>query len=199
MQSILIRPYAPTDEDAVNALEAGIIVYRPEDADAVAAMFERARRAQAKGDRWKPIPPPLPGDEIERFSAFWVAETKFKGQAQIVGTVAIYPVSADNQLPDDVPKAQEWLQRDDVAMLERLRVAALSRRQGIRTSLNATVIAWCRRHGYKTLVLNTTAAQLPALALYRKLGFQEAFRSFLDKYELVWFDLELGSPATERR
>ena len=42
------------------------------------------------------------------------------------------------------------------------------------------------------LVLNTTAAQLPALALYRSLGFREIGRSYLDVYELVWMRLPHG-------
>jgi ribosomal protein S18 acetylase RimI-like enzyme len=40
--------------------------------------------------------------------------------------------------------------------------------------------------GLRSLVLNTTVAQLPALALYRKLGFNELGRSYLGSYELVW-------------
>jgi hypothetical protein len=39
--------------------------------------------------------------------------------------------------------------------------------------------------GPRSLVLNTTSAQLAALALYRGLGFREIGRSYLDVYELV--------------
>jgi hypothetical protein len=41
-------------------------------------------------------------------------------------------------------------------------------------------------HAFQALVLNTTSAQLPALALYGKLGFAEVGRCFLGPYELVW-------------
>jgi ribosomal protein S18 acetylase RimI-like enzyme len=41
-------------------------------------------------------------------------------------------------------------------------------------------------HAFRALVLNTTSAQLPALAMYRRLGFTEVGRCFLGPYELVW-------------
>jgi hypothetical protein len=47
--------------------------------------------------------------------------------------------------------------------------------------------------GLRSLVLNTTAAQIPALALYHKLGFHELGRSFLGSYELVWMQRRLDS------
>jgi len=39
---------------------------------------------------------------------------------------------------------------------------------------------------FRSLVLNTTAAQIPALAFYRRIGFQEVGRSYLGAFELVW-------------
>ncbi len=79
--------------------------------------------------------------------------------------------------------------RDDVAELKRLRVADDVRRRRVGTRLTQAVIDWCRAHGFRTLVLNTTTPQKPAIALYEKLGFREAERTFLDKYELVWLRL----------
>ena len=52
------------------------------------------------------------------------------------------------------------------------------------------LISWSARSGLRTLMLNTTAAQLPALALYRGLASREIGRSYLDVYELVWLCLE---------
>ena len=63
--------------------------------------------------------------------------------------------------------------------------------QGIGTRLAEVAIDWCRDHGVRTLVLNTTTPQKPAIGLYKKLGFDEAARTFLDRYELVWLRLEL--------
>ena len=81
--------------------------------------------------------------------------------------------------------------RDDVAELKRLRVADDVWRRGVGTRLTQAVIGWCRAHGFRTLVLNTTTPQKPAIALYKKLGFREAERTFLGKYELVWLRLDL--------
>ena len=93
----------------------------------------------------------------------------------------------------DVATAREWTSSDRVAVLEQMRVDPDYYRRGIGTRLAETVIGWCRANGYRTLVLNTTSAQLPALALYRKVGFREAFTSFIGKYELVWFEMDLTS------
>lgn len=72
-----------------------------------------------------------------------------------------------------------------------MRVAEDMWRQGIGTQLAELVIDWCRLHGIRTLVLNTTSPQKPAIGLYTKLGFCEMDRTFLGRYELVWFRLDL--------
>ena len=94
-------------------------------------------------------------------------------------------------MPSDLPLSREWSLRDHVAELSRLRVADDMRRQGIGTRLTRTAISWCRVQGFRTLVLNTTTPQRPAIALYKKLGFSEADHTFLDNYELVWLSLHL--------
>ena len=50
---------------------------------------------------------------------------------------------------------------------------------------------WCRGREYKLLVLNTTPPQTPAMNLYCKVGFREMGRSYIGRYELVWFELAL--------
>ncbi len=84
-----------------------------------------------------------------------------------------------------------WQQAGHVAELLHLRVASELRRRGIGAALCRTVIDWARGHGFRSLVLNTTSPQAPALALYAALGFKEAGRSYLDKYELVWHQIAL--------
>jgi hypothetical protein len=59
------------------------------------------------------------------------------------------------------------------------------------------LISFSATDGLRSLVLNTTSAQPPALALYASLGFREIGRSHLDVYELVW--LRLTYPQVERR
>lgn len=191
LPDLLFRPYRSEDEERTLALWHRP-VYREEDQIEKGAMFERARRAQEAGDRWLPIPPRVPGNELDRFEAFWVAEMRAAtASGNIVGMVGVYPVSEEQTLPTAVPLVAEWLRMDDVAVLEHLRVADEVQRRGIGTRLIRIVEAWCRDHGYRTLILNTTSAQIPALHLYRKVGFREVLRSFVGKYELVWFEMDL--------
>ena len=72
-----------------------------------------------------------------------------------------------------------------------MRVAEDMWRQGIGTRLTEVAIDWCRDHGVRTLVLNTTTPQRPAIGLYTKLGFREVGRTFIDRYELVWLRVEV--------
>ena len=72
-----------------------------------------------------------------------------------------------------------------------MRVAEDMWRQSIGTQLAETALDWSHHHGVRTLVLNTTAPQKPAIGLYHKLGFDEVARTFLDRCELVWLRVEL--------
>ncbi len=72
-----------------------------------------------------------------------------------------------------------------------MRVAEDMWRQDIGTRLAEVAIDWGRHHGIRTLLLNTATPQKPAIGLYHKLGFREAARTFIDRYELVWLRLEL--------
>ena len=71
---------------------------------------------------------------------------------------------------------------------ERLRVDPEWRRRGIASALTRELMTFSAQaeHAFRALVLNTTSAQLPALALYSKVGFGEVGRCFLGAYELVW-------------
>lgn len=189
---IQIRAYRTEDLPQVEALEARIQPYRPEDEAEVQAMFLRARQAeQAKDVRWMPIPDSAPLSISEEYAAFWVAEREEKSGPVILGIVGVQPFSAGKVIPANLPTAQDWQARGNVAELRRLRVAPEVRRQGLGTRLSQTVILWCREQGLRTLVVNTTSPQRPALQLYRKLGFQESGCSFIDRYELVWLELPL--------
>ena len=186
-----IRPYHPDDLAQVKELEERIGPYRPEDQPEVEAMFERARQAEQRRDpSWMPLAPPPPGLERveDAYLAFWVAEMPLNnGADQVVGMVGV----SHPTMPSHLPLARKWLRRNDVVELDYLRVAPETRRRGLGTELNRTAIKWCRSSGFRTLVLNTTSAQAPALSLYRKLGFLEVGRSFTGKFELVWHELAL--------
>ena len=167
--------------------------YRPGDEAEVEAMYERANRASDTGDRrWKALGASAPDKVIRDASASWVAAAPSgSGEERIVGTVQVIGPTTLAEMPSDLRLNSEWRLKDDVAELKRLRVADDIRRRGVGTRLTQAVIDWCRGNGFRTLVLNTTTPQKPAIALYKRLGFREADRTFLDKFELVWLCLDL--------
>ena len=191
--AIIVRAMRPSDETQAEALWKGLSPYRPGDEAEVEAMCERANRARDVGSkRWKKVEDSAPHDIAPNASASFVATVpSADGEDRIVGTVQVTGPIALPQMPSDLPLSREWHLRDHVAELSRLRVADDMRRQGIGPRLTPTAIDWCRVQGFRKLVLNTTTPQKPAVGLYKKLGFSEADRTFLDKYELVWLSLQL--------
>ena len=107
------------------------------------------------------------------------------------GTVQVVSPTALSEMSTGHPLGKDLRLRDDVAELRLMRVVEDMWRQSIGTRLTEVAIDWCRDHGVRTLVLNTTAPQKPAIGLYSKLGFREASRTFIDRYELVWLRVSL--------
>ena len=182
-----------SDESQSEALWKGMSPYRPGDEAEVEAMYERANRAREAGDRrWKALGASAPDEVVQDASASWVAAVPSgRGEERVVGTALVIGPTTLSEMPPGLPLGCEWRLRGDVAELKRVRVADDVWRRGVGTQLTQRVIDWCRAHGFRTLVLNTTMPQKPAIALYRKLRFREAGRTFLDKYELVWLCLDL--------
>jgi ribosomal protein S18 acetylase RimI-like enzyme len=121
--------------------------------------------------------------------AFWVAVA---GNG-VVGTVGlrqvgeVSSVASDSAENSSMPGLQSWIESGTVGEVRRLRVAPEWRRCGLGTALMQELINSATfSFGLRRLVLNTTAAQIPALALYARLGFHELGRSYLGAYELVW-------------
>ncbi len=187
-QTIHIRLYQESDLPQVEALEIQVNPYRPEDQAEVQAMFARAAEAKQQNDlRWM-APPTVSAS----YDAFWVAEQHMaKDNGVIVGTVAMHLFRAGVEMAPTHPLAQQWDGRNDVAELRRVRVAPEVQRQGVGTRLCQTAIEWARVQRYTLLVVNTTTPQVPALKLYRHLGFQDVSKSFIGKYELSWLALDL--------
>ena len=183
----------PDDRPQAEALWKGLSPYRPGDEAEVEAMYERALRARDAGHaNWKSIEA-MGSDALARSrSTDWVAVAPpGRGEGRIVGTVQVVSPTALSEMPTGSPLSRDLRLRDDVAELRCMRVAEDMWRQGIGTQLAELVIDWCRLHGIRTLVLNTTSPQKPAIGLYTKLGFCEMDRTFLGRYELVWFRLDL--------
>ena len=190
---IMVRAMRPDDRPQAEALWKGLSPYRPGDEAEVEAMYERALRARDAGDtNWKSIET-MESDSLARScSTNWVPVVPpGSGEGRIVGTVQVVSPAALSEMPTDSPLSRDLRLREDVAELRCMRVAEDMRGQGIGTQLADLVIDWCRLHGIRTLVLNTTTPQKPAIGLYNKLGFCEIDRTFLDRYELVWFRLDL--------
>ena len=181
------------DRPQVEALWKGLSPYRPGDEPEVEAMYERALRARDAGDsRWKSLEAMESDDLPPGCLENWVAvEQSGRGEDRVVGTVQVVSPTALSEMPADHPLSRELRLRDDVAELRLMRVAEDVWRQGIGTRLAEFAIDWCRSRGIRTLVLNTTTPQRPAIGLYQKLGFREVGRTFLDRYELVWLRVGL--------
>lgn len=127
------------------------------------------------------MPPPWPSDLDDiprRFLTFWVAEN----DGTIVGMAGL--VAVGNGVPE--PVLSGIASHEDAVRLTRMRSAPEWQRCGIGSRLVATVLSWSRERGRTHLVLETTAEQAAAIALYRRRGFAEVTRSTLGPWELVW-------------
>ena len=168
----MIRAMRPDDRPQAEALWKGLSPYRPGDEAEVEAMYERALRARDAGDaNWKSIEA-MESDALERScSTSWVAVVPPRNEeGRVVGTVQVVSPTALPEMPTDSSLSRELRLRDDVAELRLMRVAEDMWGQGIGTQLAVLVIDWCRLHVIRTLVLNTTTPQKPAIGLYNKLG-----------------------------
>ena len=163
-----IRPYEPADQPGVRALH---------DRTPPAGTL-----ASALPQRW-----PEDLDRIpELFGAFWVVTTDPDGQ-EIIGMAGVQeldPKVPHHLLSDDGGRAQ-------AIRLLRMRIAPEWQRRGIGSGLVETVVEWAGESGYRSVILETTEQQEPAVALYRRHGFAEIGRSALGAYTLVWMRLDL--------
>jgi GNAT superfamily N-acetyltransferase len=156
-------------------------------------MFARAQQAeQMRDERWMPEHDADLDNTPDSYTAFWVAEQVEAGiPLALIGIVGVRPFCAGLEMPQTLHLAQAWQDRGDVVELRRLRVAPEVRGQGLGVRLCQTVIDWACQKGHSMLVVNTTSPQIPALRLYKRVGFREVGLSFIGKYELVWLELSL--------
>lgn len=87
---------------------------------------------------------------------FWVAEAEIDGTLQILGTVAI-------------KTTQRGEERQ--AQLCRLAITSSCRGMGLGIRMAKAAIDFCKERGILELVLETSSPQMPAVNLYKKLGF----------------------------
>lgn len=173
---VTIRPYLPADRAGVRSLHD-----RTPPAGSGAA------------DGPQPWPPDL--DRIpESYLAFWVAVESDGEREKVVGMVGA--AAPDPGLPAPVLRG-----RTNLVQLKRMRVAPQRQRRGSGARLTEAVVAWVRARGAEAVILETTARQAAAVALYRHMGFREVGRSISGVYELVWLELALmavGADAEPR-
>jgi ribosomal protein S18 acetylase RimI-like enzyme len=196
-----IRPYCPADSLQLPSLYESLgTPYRVEDDAEVAAMRTRALWAQQTGDRWSAPIADEPSVQEAAHLAFWVAVATTGASDEVVGTVGLRRVgdastsasdTAENSL---LPLVRSWIECGNVGEVRKLRVAHEWRRCGLATALMQELVnSSISSFGLRSLVLNTTAAQIAALALYTELGFHELGRSYFGSYELVWMQRQLDS------
>lgn len=65
----------------------------------------------------------------------------------------------------------QW-RSDEEAELRRMSVASTARRQGVGLMLLETVEGFCRDRGHRRIILTTVTLLEPAIAMYRRFGFQ---------------------------
>ena len=190
-----VRRYRPEDAQKLQGLYERVKQpYRPEDAAEVSAMHERARVARSTHDRWSPAPADERHIDESPYLAFWVARVRANAEQRIIGCLGLRPVGdtetadADTAERSCLASARGWLHSTQLGEVRRLRVDPAWRRRGVATALMRELMTFSSQpeHAFRGLVLNTTSAQLPALALYGRLGFAEVGRCFLGPYELVW-------------
>jgi ribosomal protein S18 acetylase RimI-like enzyme len=198
IEAFRVRQLSPDDKVQLQTLYARTRnPYREEDVAEVLAMNRRAIHARETSDRWSALPSRGHHVTDAEHRAFWVAEALANGSPELLGTVGLRIVGDSNTTDADtlelsgLPSLDEWMQAESIGEVRRLRVSPQWRRRGVGTALMRKLISFSAAIGLHSLVLNTTSAQIPALALYAGLGFREIGRSYLDVYELVWMRLTL--------
>ncbi len=157
-------------------------------------MRRRALQAMETNSHWSPMRTDEPHVTEATHLAFWGAVTGTSGSGEeIIGSLGLRIVGDASSATIDtadfsgLPCAGAWVNAGDVGEVRRLRVAPEWRRRGVATALTSQLIAWAADgQRLRSLVLNTTAAQGPALVLYRKFGFHELERTYIGLFELVW-------------
>ena len=69
------------------------------------------------------------------------------------------------------------VQDNDLAGILSLDVEKSQRKKGLGTQILSSALRWARISGAKSAWLQVEAANAPAIALYEKFGFSEAYRS----------------------
>jgi GNAT superfamily N-acetyltransferase len=162
---------------AARLRDLGVLMrtYEPQDREQVWALHQEGLRDT---DALYPDADPRWDDDLRRIeevyltegSHFWVAEA---GDG-LVGMTAV--------LHEDV----------ETARLRRMRVTAGWRRRGLGQALLEVAEEFCRRHGYRRIVLDTTDRQQAARRLYERNGYVSTGERQLGEMQMVFYRKELA-------
>jgi GNAT superfamily N-acetyltransferase len=166
--------------------EITIRAYESGDRDAVWSLMLRTPMPDGTLPTSVDIPLEL-ANIAANFAAFWVA---LDGVGSIIGTVGLQDTALH---PAAVPLPPFLEASGSNARLRRLDVDPAHQRKRIGRQLTQIAIDWAGGAGYERIVLDTTTLQLPAIALYESMGFRRAGQSRFQRWDLVWFTLELAT------
>jgi GNAT superfamily N-acetyltransferase len=137
--------------------------FQPSDGEAVRCLFTQGQLDFAQGSELE--------EEVRRYIQYSLSDDLsdiFRHYLRSPGN-HFWVAEVDGQI-----KGMVGIQRrnDGEAELRRMSVAADSRRQGIGGRLLETAEDFCREQGYRRIHLTTVSHLKPAIALYRKFGYQ---------------------------
>ncbi len=168
LTKVEIRPYQNEDEAEVAQVNRQVKPYRPEDQADVAAMFERAHKAEHQQNPcWMSLMDTGLNDTPDNYLEFWVAELINTEGSQIVGTIGLRHFDAMVEVPVKCAVGRE-LTNENPVKLCRLRVLSSVRGPRVGRRLGQTVIEYAQEAGHKSMIVNTTTPQQPALQLYER-------------------------------
>lgn len=163
--------------------------YRDSDYDQFRWLHERTPPAGQVAR--SPMPWPEHLDDIAgNFVAAWVAVEESLQTESVVGSAFLETVGAGESLGPPIPPDFE-LTRPAVR-LHRMRVAPERQRRRIGGQILKVAVRWATQQGFRSMILDTTPQQEPAVRFYRAFGFVERAHSKSGPYDLVWLEISLG-------
>lgn len=124
----------------------------------------------------------LPGHDIGRFVEAYIKITEADpalraALAEIISSIKpTVGLFLKEEVENEPQAAVICVQDNDLAGIMSLAVAAAGRRQGHGAEILAAALRWARVRSARTAWLQVVATNAPALALYDRFGFTEAYR-----------------------
>ena len=117
---------------------------------------------------------------------FWLATQKVEApelKEKIVGCVLVEPYKWEK---DEFKLADRRKELGEIAELRRMSVDSKVRGKGIGLKLGLELMKFCKEKGYNTVMLTALAKNYPAIALYKKIGFEVKASDYHHEGTIVW-------------